>query len=53
MFRPGSAYVSKDAKTVLGKVAKIMAAKPALEILVEGHTDTALSLQTVSRTTGS
>ena len=40
MFRPGSAYVSKDAKTVLGKVAKIMAAKPMLEILVEGHTDT-------------
>jgi chemotaxis protein MotB len=40
MFRPGSAYVSKDAKTVLGKVAKIMAAKPTLEILVEGHTDT-------------
>jgi chemotaxis protein MotB len=40
MFRPGSAYVSKDAKNVLGKVAKIMAAKPTLEILVEGHTDT-------------
>lgn len=40
MFRPGSAYVSTDAKTVLGKVAKIMAAKPTLEILVEGHTDT-------------
>ena len=40
MFRPGSAYVSKDAKAVLGKVAKIMQAKPTLEILVEGHTDT-------------
>ena len=40
MFRPGSAYVSKDAKTVLGKVAKIMDAKPGLEVLVEGHTDT-------------
>jgi chemotaxis protein MotB len=40
MFRPGSAYISKDAKNVLSKVAKIMAAKPALEILVEGHTDT-------------
>ncbi|MEY2963856.1 MAG: hypothetical protein RL754_1117 [Bacteroidota bacterium] len=40
MFKPGSAYVSKDAKTVLGKVAKIMEAKPGLEILVEGHTDT-------------
>ena len=40
MFRPGSAYVSKDAKSVLGKVAKIMSAKPTLEILVEGHTDT-------------
>jgi len=40
MFRPGSAYVSNDAKAVLGKVAKIMQAKPTLEILVEGHTDT-------------
>ncbi len=40
MFRPGSAYVSKDAKAVLGKVAKIMKAKSTLEILVEGHTDT-------------
>lgn len=40
MFRPGSDYVSKDAKNVLGKVAKIMNAKPGLEILVEGHTDT-------------
>ena len=40
MFRPGSAYVSKDAQAVLGKVAKIMQAKPSLEILVEGHTDT-------------
>jgi len=40
MFRPGSAYISKDAKSVLSKVAKIMAAKPSLEILVEGHTDT-------------
>ena len=39
MFRPGSDYVSKDAKNVLGKVAKIMNAKPGLEILVEGHTD--------------
>ena len=25
---------------LLGKVAKIMTAKPTLEILVEGHTDT-------------
>ena len=40
MFRPGSDYVSKDAKNVLGKVAKIMNAKSGLEILVEGHTDT-------------
>ena len=40
MFRPGSAYVNKEAKSVLGKVAKIMSAKPSLEILVEGHTDT-------------
>lgn len=39
MFRPGSDYVSKEAKAVLGKVAKIMQAKPTLEILVEGHTD--------------
>jgi chemotaxis protein MotB len=40
MFRPGSAYVNKEAKSVLGKVAKIMTVKPSLEILVEGHTDT-------------
>jgi len=40
MFRPGSAYISKDARNVLSKVAKIMEAKPTLEILVEGHTDT-------------
>ena len=40
MFRPGSANVSTRAKEVLGKVAKIMEAKPGLEILVEGHTDT-------------
>jgi chemotaxis protein MotB len=40
MFRAGSAYVSNEAKAVLGKVAKIMTAKPTLEILVEGHTDT-------------
>lgn len=40
MFRPGSANVSSRAKEVLGKVAKIMEAKPGLEILVEGHTDT-------------
>jgi chemotaxis protein MotB len=40
MFRAGSAHVSNEAKAVLGKVAKIMTAKPTLEILVEGHTDT-------------
>ena len=40
MFRPGSDYVSKEATAVLGKVAKIMNAKPTLEILVEAHTDT-------------
>lgn len=40
MFRPGSTKISKEAHTVLGKVAKIMNAKQDLEILVEGHTDT-------------
>lgn len=40
MFKPGSSVVSKEAKEVLAKVAKILEAKPTLEILVEGHTDT-------------
>ncbi len=40
MFKPGSSNVSKDARNVLGKVAKILEARPNFEILVEGHTDT-------------
>lgn len=40
MFKPGSSNVSKDAHNVLGKVAKILEARPNFEILVEGHTDT-------------
>ncbi len=32
--------ISDKAKTVLGKVAKVLAAQPDIEFMVEGHTDT-------------
>ena len=39
LFRSGSHTVNANAKSVLGKVAKVINAKPELEFMVEGHTD--------------
>jgi len=39
LFRSGSHMVTKEAKEVLGKVAKVVNDKPDLEFMVEGHTD--------------
>ena len=40
LFDSASYTVSKEARRVLGKVAKVVNAKPNIEIMVEGHTDT-------------
>ena len=39
LFRSGSSTISAEAKTVLGKVAEVIAAQPDLEVMVEGYTD--------------
>ena len=39
LFKSGSATISNDAKSVLGKVAEVIAAQPDLEVMVEGYTD--------------
>ena len=39
LFRSGCSTVTKRAKEVLGKVAKVVLDKPELEFMVEGHTD--------------
>jgi len=39
LFKSGSATISGEAKTVLGKVAEVIAAQPELEVMVEGYTD--------------
>jgi len=39
LFKSGSHVVSDKAKTVLGKVAQVVAAKPNVEVMVEGYTD--------------
>jgi len=39
LFKSGSATISSEAKTVLGKVAEVIAAQPDLEVMVEGYTD--------------
>ena len=39
LFRSGSYTVTNRAKTVLGKVAKVVNDKPEIEFMVEGHTD--------------
>jgi chemotaxis protein MotB len=39
LFKSGSYEVNEGARTVLGKVAQVLNAKPDLEFLVEGHTD--------------
>ena len=40
LFKSGSFSISDKAKTVLGKVAKVLAAQPNIEFMVGGHTDT-------------
>lgn len=39
LFSSGSYNVTARAKAVLGKVAKVVNAKPEIEFMVEGHTD--------------
>lgn len=39
LFKTGSYNVTSKAKTVLGKVAKVINSKPDFECMVEGHTD--------------
>ncbi|WP_298998955.1 OmpA family protein [Flagellimonas sp. S174] len=39
LFRSGSYNITSAAKSVLGKVAKVVNNKPDFEFLVEGHTD--------------
>ena len=39
LFRSGSYFISDRAKTVIGKIAKIINDHKELDILVEGHTD--------------
>lgn len=39
LFKSGSFTITDRAKTVLGKVAKVLAAQPNIEFMVEGHTD--------------
>lgn len=40
LFKSGSHIVSDKAKNILGKVAQVIAAKPDVEVIVEGYTDT-------------
>lgn len=39
LFKSGSYNVTNEAKTVLGKVAKVINSKPNFEAMVESHTD--------------
>jgi chemotaxis protein MotB len=39
LFKSGSATISPQAKSVLGKVAEVISAQPNLEVMVEGYTD--------------
>ena len=39
LFSSGSYTISKNAKNVLEKVAKVVKNKPDFEFMVEGHTD--------------
>jgi len=39
LFKSGSYTVNEGAKTVLGKVAKVLMNQPDIEFMVEGHTD--------------
>ncbi len=40
LFKSGSYSVTEKARTVLGKVALVLKNQPAIEFMVEGHTDT-------------
>lgn len=40
LFNSGSAWVSRDAYPVLEKLAAVINTEPAMQVLVEGHTDT-------------
>lgn len=40
LFNSGSYTITNQAKVVLGKVAKVLLNQPAIEFMVEGHTDT-------------
>ena len=40
LFGSGQYKLTNRAKEVLGKVAKVIKAKPNFEFMVEGHTDT-------------
>lgn len=40
LFKTGSAAVSRDAKSVLSKLAQVINSQPNIEVMVEGHTDT-------------
>lgn len=48
LFKSGSATISTNAKTVLGKVAEVIAAQPDLEVMVEGYTDNKKVLKNAS-----
>ncbi|WP_417888021.1 OmpA/MotB family protein [Zunongwangia sp.] len=39
LFRSGSYWVSKDAYPLLQKLADVINSEPAMEVMVEGHTD--------------
>jgi chemotaxis protein MotB len=39
LFKSGSYQLSNRAQEVLGKVAKVVNAKPEMDVMVEGHTD--------------
>ncbi len=39
LFKSGSFNITDKAKSVLGKVAKVLANQPTIEFMVEGHTD--------------
>ncbi|WP_121665396.1 OmpA/MotB family protein [Mesonia aquimarina] len=39
LFKSGSSWVHPKANTLLEKIAKVVNSEPAMEVLVEGHTD--------------
>lgn len=47
LFKSGSYTITDKAKLVLGKVAKVLAAQPDIEFMVEGHTDSVAFKSTI------